>query len=145
MRQAILCFLLLVLGSRIGYGQEPTKSNATFPRVVATFKLLNQTAPISQTTIYTPKKWGTFRISLIMVLTVKNGRNAEWSGTVRFKNRGGDFAEPSVGVTTTNPGMESASDVVRAKGGAPITFEVIAIGDTSNTKYNVFVVLEKLM
>ena len=145
MRNATCCLLVVLFGSWSStLGQSAPKF--TTPLIVATFQRLNQTAGIAMTTIYTPKNWGTFRISLIMVLTVSNGnQGSSWNGVIRYTNGGGDVSAPSLSIPTDGRGSQDAETPIRAKAGSPITFEVTPSGDTQNSTYNVFVVVEQLM
>jgi hypothetical protein len=145
MRNATFCSLVVLVGSwSSSVGQSAP--NVTFPRVVAKFARMAQTGEISPTIIYTPKNWGTFRISLIMVLTVGNGnQGSTWNGVTRFTNGGGKFAEPSLSLSTTIRTSGAVETPLRAKAGVPITVEVTSSGDTQNSKYNIWVVVEQLM
>ena len=84
-------FLLLVFLSvswASSLGQSAPK--LTTPQIVATFQRLNQTKEIKPVTLYTPPQWGTFRVSIVMVLTVGNGnQNTEWDGWFRFVDGAG--------------------------------------------------------
>jgi len=112
---------------------------------VATYQRLNLTHEIRRTIIYTPKDWGTFRISLLMTLNVANVKDANWIGAVRFENGGVRFAGPSIVINTGRRDFESSEVPIRAKADAPITFSVTSTGETENSKYSVFVVVEQLM
>jgi hypothetical protein len=80
MRKSTLCFLLVLLSSWSAYGQAPTKHKPTFPQIVATFQRLGQNGEISPTSLFTPKRWGTFQVSIVMVETVAGGQWVlEWS------------------------------------------------------------------
>ena len=71
MRNTTCCLLVVLFGSwSSSLGQNAPKF--TTPQIVATFQRLNQTAEIPPTTLYTPPKWGTFRVSVVMVDTVAN-------------------------------------------------------------------------
>jgi hypothetical protein len=60
------CLLVVLFGSWLSsFGQSSPQ--LTSPKIVATFERLNQTAEIPPTTIYTPKNWATFRVSIVMV------------------------------------------------------------------------------
>jgi hypothetical protein len=143
------CFLLVVFfGSwSSSLGQNATK--LTHPRIVATFERLGQTAGIGPTAIYTPKRWGTFRISIVMVGTVGNQMNAYWLGALSFIDAAGENGGPNtpfeVMMGIDIPRTSSVEFPIRAKPGKPLEFSVSSSGDTSGTKYNVWVVVEQLM
>src|ERR1700680_3891972 len=73
MRRSTCCLLVVLFGSwSSSLGQSAPK--LTYPKIVATFHRFGLTAELPPTTIYTPKNWGTFRISIVMVGTVANGQ-----------------------------------------------------------------------
>jgi hypothetical protein len=145
MRRSTCLLLVVLFGSWLSsFGQTAPKLR--YPKIVATFERVGQTDKIPPTTIYTPPKWGTFRATLIMVLTRGNGeQEAGWSGIVRFTNGGGTFGGPAVELPTSNRTAGYSEMPIRAIAGRPITFEVDSSGDTSGSKYNVWLVVEQLM
>ena len=148
MRNATCCLLVVLFGSwSSSLGQNaPT---LTSPIIVATFERLNQTTTIHPTAIYTPKVSGTFRISIVMVLTVGIGGNETyyWAGRPLFTNEAGRGQRPFEAILHTNvPGTAVTEGPIRAKGGTPINFTVAAPnGHTEGSKYDVWVVVEQLM
>jgi len=149
MWRATLLLLVFLSGSWVSsLGQNAPK--LTTPRIVATFERLGQTAEIPPTTIYTPKNWGTFRISIVMVGIVANGETATfWGGGVRFTDAAGknrpDYGPFLAELYTDIRQTGIAEFPIRAKAGKPITFDVKSFGATQGTKYNVWVVVEQLM
>ena len=145
MRNVTCCLLVVLFGSwSSSLGQSAPKF--TSPKIVATFERLGQTNEIKPVTIYTPPQWGTFRISVVMVLTVKGGGEF-WYGYPQFVdaaglNFGGEYV---VALSTSVPQTASAEFPIRAKARKPIRFTVQPAGDTSGSKYNVWVVVEQLM
>ena len=112
---------------------------------MATFQRLKQTAEIPPTTIYTPKNWGTFGISIVMVGTVATG-NGYWAGELLFDDGAGkdnpfDFAA-FLNTDIRRTGV--AEFPFRAKTAKPIRFQVKSSG-TAGSKYNAWVVVEQLM
>jgi hypothetical protein len=151
MRKAIRGLLLLILVSGVSsFGQSaagPLKNH--YPRVVATFERFNQTAPISPVTIYTPMHWGTFRCSIVMVLTEANNNdgNAFWRGAILFDDGSGSNGPDHPFGVSLYPGKRNTNAAefpFRAKAGKPIRVEVKEINYPGGTKYNIFVVLEQL-
>jgi hypothetical protein len=65
-----LSLLIVFLGVAVGSFAQTT---TTFPKVVATFNRLNQTAAIPTTTIYTPPKGGLFRITIYGAIVKAHG------------------------------------------------------------------------
>ena len=112
---------------------------------MATYQRLNRTGAIDRAVLYDPALWGIFRVSLIMTLTEANGNGGSWNGVIEFKNGAGTVAEPSI-ILNTNVLNSEGSDVpIRVRAGAPITLSVTPTGDTSGSKYSVFVIVEQLM
>lgn len=138
----------MLLASCASLGQRAPKF--TQPRIVATFERLGLTAELPPITIYTPKTWGTFRISIAMVETIGNGNpSGEWEGAVSFVNAAGENKPPSpffAAINTIGPQSGFGEFPIRAKAGKPIKFSVTApIGGSEGSKYNVWVVVEQLM
>jgi len=136
--------VLLLLSWSSSFGQNAPK--LTTPRIVATFERIGLTTGLPETTIYTPKNWGTFRVSIVMVGTVSNQQDGTWSGELHFTDGAGENPYPSftVQLGTSIPQTAVADFPIRAKAGKPIKFEVSSyIGQGS--KYNVWVVVEQLM
>jgi hypothetical protein len=144
MRRSTFCLLVVLFGSWLSsFGQNPPK--LTSPKIVATFERLGQTAEIPVTNIYTPPKWGTFRISIVMVLTKANGdQSGVWGGEFQFTNAAGVF-NISTELSSGNHGTSPIDSPFRAKAGVPMTFSTVSNGYTSGSKYNVWVVVEQLM
>ena len=139
-------FLLLVFLSvswASSLGQSAPK--LTTPQIVATFQRLNQTKEIKPVTLYTPPQWGTFRVSIVMVLTVGNGnQNTEWDGWFRFVD-GAGMSQYVLALPGNTPQRTFAEFPIRVKPGTPLTFAVKPLNDPSGSKYNVWVVVEQLM
>jgi hypothetical protein len=144
MRNATFCLLLVVLASwPNAVGQNGPKF--TSPRIVATFERLGQTGEIPPTVIYTPEHWGTFRISLVMVLTSPNKLgSASWDGVIHFRDASGQNIAKDV-LSTSVSNTATKEFPFRAKAGIPIKFSVSANGNTSGSRYNVWIVVEQLM
>jgi len=144
MRNVTCCLLVILFGSCLSsLGQKTSK--LTSPQIVATYQRLNRTGAIDRAVLYDPALWGIFRVSLIMTLTEANGNGGSWNGVIEFKNGAGTVAEPSI-ILNTNVLNSEGSDVpIRVRAGAPITLSVTPTGDTSGSKYSVFVIVEQLM
>ena len=148
MRRATCCLLVVLLASCVSFGQSAPKF--TTPRIVATFERLGLTSEMPPITLYTPKNWGTFRISISMVGTVANGNDGFWLGWVQFRNAAGESARAqgpfAAQLFTLTRRSGFAEFPIRAKAGEPIKFGVSSPGGgTDGTKYNVWVVVEQLM
>jgi hypothetical protein len=115
-------------------------------QVVATFHRVNQTGPIGPITIYTPSQWGTYRVSISMVLAVGNGdrTGASWESDLQFKNQAGN-SHLFVVLPVRMPQNALSEFPIRAQAGKPINITVISNGNTAGTKYNIWVAVELLM
>jgi hypothetical protein len=149
MRKPTIVLTLLFAVCLSGVGQN-TPAKAVYPRIVKRFQLFNQTATFSPITIYTPKDWGTFRLSASMVRTV-DGKNASgvWFGFLLWQDGGGmENSGYTVNMSLPVQSFAGYADAVltaRLKAGTPLQVSVGSNGDTTGSKYNVFVVVERLM
>jgi hypothetical protein len=148
MRRATLSLLLFLGGLwSVSLGQRVPKF--TTPRIVATFERFGVTGAISPTTIYTPKSWGTFRISIVLVGTVANGhQQSSYEGGILFTDGAGKNTPTASTVAILPTDVKRSGQVefpIRAKPEKPIQLFVSANGHTSGTQYNVWVVVEQLM
>src|SRR5262249_46994370 len=139
---ATLLLVFLSVSWASGFGQHAPKF--TTPQIVATFQLLDQTGEVHPTTIYTPKNWGTFRISIVLVGTVANGADGRLFGGVQYTDGSGiNFFGTSL--QTQSQATVTVEFPIRAKAGTPLKFTVKPSGDIFGSKYNVWVVVEQLM
>jgi hypothetical protein len=141
------CYLLVVLFGAWSSSLGQSAPKFTTPQIVATFHRLGQTAEIPPTTIYTPKNWGTFRISIVMVGTVASGQNGTWAGVVDFKDGAGDNTGTAFSAQLVSEVKQTvfAEFPIRAEARKPIKFSVTGYGSPQGSKYNVWVVVEQLM
>jgi hypothetical protein len=145
MRRSTCCLLVVLCASWLSsFGQGAPK--LTSPKIVATFQRLGLTADLPPTTIYTPKNWGTFRVSIVMVDTIPNDRDGLWVGELQFTDGAGENLGRSFSVLLeTSIERTAAGDFpIRAAAGKPIKFSVVGYR-TEGSKYNVWVVMEQLM
>lgn len=153
MRRAMYYLFLVLLGCLASSsGQDgPKPSRIVYPRIVATFKRFNQTGPFAPVAIYTPKNWGTFRCSIVMVLTKANGQDLSYlEANLLFRDGAGfDGVQPNsfyyADISTATRNTNYGEFPFRAGPGKPIQIEVVPFGDTVGTEYNIFVVVEQLM
>ena len=143
MRNAACCLLVVLFGSwSSSLGQKAPQF--TTPQIVATFQRRNQTKEIKAATLYTPAAWGMFRISIVAVGVVANGKNGFWSFEVHFTDGAG--ANSAGTALSTQTRQTAASEFpIRAKAGVPIKLSVMPNDETSGSQYNIFVVVEQLM
>ena len=143
MRRA-LCLLAVLFGSwSTSFGQSAPK--LTTPRILATFERLGLTAELPPTTIYRPKHWGTFRISIVMVCTETGGQAGGYRAEIAFTDGAGINEPPPVTLDTGITQTAEGEFPIRAKAGKPIILTVAPFSNTQGTKYNVWVVVEQLM
>ncbi|SRR5579864_5935687 len=143
MRRALLSLVALFGLAIASFGQTTT----TFPKVVATFQRLHQTAAIPATTIFTPKAGGLFRITIYFALLKANSdQSSEWVPTITFPNDTGQntFLAPGVIVAVQHI-MSFEFTSWDKMGGAMIASVPSAGPDVANTEYNVTFVVEQLM
>ena len=148
MKTRILVVLASLLLTAMCFGQSAPKGsgqNPGFPRVVARLNLHNRTKAIGPEILYTPTQSGVFRITGIMVCTIANGSEvAAWNGSVSWTNELGANSIPFFGAGTRAPNTEYGSWVINATANSPITLQITAFDDTSNTQYNAYIILEQL-
>jgi hypothetical protein len=123
--------------------------NTSSPTIVAKIQLLNQTGVVSPTTIFTPSTTGMYRVSTVIVLTQANGTtdsNAYYWGQLSFNYvRTPGQADATYPLYVTKLSASSGVTVVMSSAGQPISFFTTSGGgDITNTKYNVYIEVEKL-
>ena len=147
MRRSTCCLLAILFGSWLSsFAQSAPR--LTSPKIVATFERLDLTNEMKPVTIYTPPQWGTFRISVVMVLTAPAGTKGEfWYGELQFVNAAGVncCGAYSVALQSKSRGSAFGEFPISAKAGTPIKFSVQRAGDNFGSKYNVWIVVEQLM
>jgi hypothetical protein len=145
----IACLLVIVLIGAACFAQtanKETASNPGFPRVVAKLSALGKTAPINPGILYTPQYTGLFRVTFVGFCTIGNGNlnNDAWTGGIAWTDELEENVPEGLNIYVKTPYASSNSFAFQAVGGQPITFSTSSYGDTSGTKYNVYVVLEQL-
>lgn len=138
MRRKLLLLFVVGLATCVG------GSAADTPHIVAKFELLNQTGPIPTTTVFTPKHWGTFQISTIIVQTVASG-NGFWNEAFTWTDGGGTqtVVLNSSGNTDLR-GSTSKVFALRMNRGKPLRVGTSTV-DLPGGQYNLWVVVEQLM
>jgi len=132
---------------------------STSPVVVAKRKLINQTATIPTTTIFTPARDGVYRISAYATVTKADTTSQAWwyltlawTDDAGYENEGssemywnsvgslGQFFNNSLG-----NGTGGLVQIIEAKSGTPITFAMLqANGSSENSAYSLYYTLELL-
>jgi hypothetical protein len=144
MHKPTIVFTMLFAACLSCFGQG-APAQATYPRIVKRIQLLNQTKAISPMTIYTPKDWGMFRVSVVMVETIA-GQAGTWQALMQFTDGAGtDSPGLDIGLDATQTGRAWGDILFRDEAGMPIKFWVIGPADGTGGQYNVFIVVERLM
>jgi len=119
------------------FSQTSAKNTTIYPVIVARVALTNQTAPISPTTIVTPKQARLYRVSYYLDCS---GQNLDWVILLHWVDTNGTSetftsapcnspSNPSLGVAT-----------VRASASSPLRYETTGVaGD-----YGLFFTVERL-
>lgn len=137
MRRTTICFLML-LCSVAALGQPQW-------RVVKSLALTSQTAPIPQTTLFTPTRTGVYRLSVY--LSGGGGMGpGDWLLFVRWTDlTGASSAIRELQVTTGKANWtQHAPSMLSIQSGTPLVYEVDAVGDTSGCDYNLVITIEQL-
>jgi hypothetical protein len=145
MRKTLTCWLAMVLFAVVlGFCQTTTTrqtENPGFPRVLARIKLWGKTGPLKPITLFTPKHFGVYRISGVIVVTAQNGN--PYFGSIGYTDGGGAqqlsfLSHGVVGDSQVGP------FVFRDYLGVPIQLWIDTYG-AQGGKYNLFVVIEQIM
>ncbi len=141
MNQQLLTLICVMAFCTSGFAAD-NKQNApcvSFPCIVASISLTNQTMPVSQVPIYTPATDGLFRIVYYEEVS-QAGLGTwvfTWSWTDDLKTESQDMIQLSQG-TYANYGVTG----IRAVAGHPITYTVTRRFGSSS--YNLFATVEQL-
>lgn len=155
-----LCVVVLLLGGALAltFGSASTP-NTTFtsPLIVAKRRLVNQTAPIPATTIFTPTQSGLYRLSMYATVTQANpATNDNWYTHIYWSDDAG--AEESNGagyILSWNSGNTPPSAWAASTGDQPglvITFEAVAgmpisyavTGVADGSAFSLYYVVERI-
>jgi hypothetical protein len=142
MRNVLRLLVILAGLSSVGFGQTAVPSG--LPKVVATFQSLNQTGTIQIHTLFTPPEEGLYRVTVVMIVTVGNGQqDSDWQLTLSWTDENGreGYILP---VDTQSPTSQATTIPIHDLRGIPIDGGVISTGQTSGSKYDVFVVIEQI-
>jgi hypothetical protein len=150
---AVLLFAFGLVAIRSTGTPVPT---ATSPIIITKRKLVNQTAPIPTTTIFTPTHDGVYRLSSYATLTTADpNSNSFWSFNIGWTDDAGSqvynglLFDPQVD-RATGPFVWSqiapygATVLVEAKAGTPITYSVTLEGVADNSAYSLYYTLEQI-
>jgi hypothetical protein len=148
---AILFALIVSAGHHSSAAPIKTFS---YPVVVATGRLVNQTAPIQPTTIFTPNQDGIYRLSVYGTLTRADATsNSVWYvGATWNDDAGSQNADSILGGISNIQGQFSTYDFFGGSGGPSVVFEAKAStpiayyvsGTPDNSEYSLYYALERL-
>jgi hypothetical protein len=147
---ALLAAFAFTSGSR-----SDASPAAIGPAIVARGKLLNQTAPIPTTTIFTPTQTGLYRLSVYATVTTSDPSsqsvwyyNYSWTDDAAPQTAGGLLYKPGDqsglfdnDTSTLDGGVVR---VVEAKAGTTVTFTVTQFNGSDNSAYSLYYTLERL-
>jgi hypothetical protein len=128
--------------------------SVTHPVIVAKGKLVNQTAPVATTTLFTPNYDGVYRLSFYGTLTQANlGSNDQWWVNLFWTDDSGlQLCQPCLVGGDRQTGQFSQFDflsgqtslLIEAKASTPIQYDVIQTGTPDNTAYSLYWIVERL-
>lgn len=154
----VLCVAVLLL-PMFALAQDATTASApgrpfSSPLIVAKGKLLNQTAPIPTTTIFTPTHDGFYRLSVYatVITAAQSPCNSYWSYNPGWTDESG-LLNSAPGTLTSGcviigpfgsayVGPFGAVTTIEAKGGTAITYSVDQVGPPNGGTYSVYYRLE---
>jgi hypothetical protein len=145
MNRLLLLTALLVALATSGFSQaakNESSSCSSFPCIVASVSLTNQSTPAREVVIYTPPTSGLFRVAYYEV--VAPGTGSGWMFTWQWTD---DFQEETFGPFQLDPGYYFNAGIqgMRVSGGHPITYTVTPVIGTKGLEvYNFFATVEQL-
>jgi|HubBroStandDraft_5_1064220.scaffolds.fasta_scaffold13696_3 hypothetical protein len=139
MHKATICLLMLLCSIAVSAQKQPQW------KVVQAIAVTNQTAPIQETTLFTPIYGGVYRLSVYM--SGGAGKpGASWDLSVAWYDLTGassDFGELQVSTGGAN-WTQHAPSMLSIMPGTPLLYSVQPDGNTSGSYYNLAITLEKL-
>jgi hypothetical protein len=151
----VVVVLLAAFAFKPGSMSDASPTTAIGPAIVARGKLLNQTAPIPTTTIFTPTQTGLYRLSVYATITTSDPIsqsawyfNYSWSddagpqvaGGILFQS-GASFGEFNNDTSTLDGGQVKAFE---AKAGTPITYSMTQAGASDSSAFSLYYTVERL-
>jgi hypothetical protein len=143
---ALLALALAIIGIA-HVSANPAVSSS--PQFVAEAKLVDQTATIPVTTIYTAPSDGLYRISFYPSITKADPESrSSWSFNVFWTDLGApfSFAPLSTGNGDRAGSFENATTpiAIQMKAGTSLTYSVTQSGSPDSSVYSLYYTLEKL-
>jgi hypothetical protein len=151
----LLLGIFALLAVHYSAGSPPAESIP--PAIVARLALQNQTAPIANTTAYTPTVTGLYRISAYMTEPQNDTGNFwylnfQWTDEVgleetadAFMEQGG-YGPPGAYAINSNDSYDQPAGpvVIQAVAGQPIEYSVAAAQNSNGGTYALFITVERL-
>jgi hypothetical protein len=147
-----LCVAVLLLPT-FALAQANSPATPVSPPIVAKGKLLNQTAPIPATTIFTPVQSGLYRLTVYGTITTSTCSGSVWTFTPEWTDDSGVLGNAS-GIVQSNgnclgsffsfdSGFSTGATITfEAKGATAITYNVA--GSSDGSAYSLYYTLERL-
>jgi hypothetical protein len=152
-----LCVMVLLLGCALLVKSSATPgASPTSPVILVKRRLLNQTAPISNKTIFTSAHDGVYRLSTYAVLTTPGPSSTSiWEYSVAWTDDAGPESAPNIyyqfgqdlGQFFSNVNASPLGGLVttfEAKAGTDITYTVSQVGPPDGSAYSLYYVLEEI-
>ena len=157
-----LCVAVAVAGllALTGRNSSAAPTPFTSPLIVAKGKLVNQTAPIPTTTIFTPSQTGLYRLSVYATITTSDtSSQSNWNVSLFWTDGAGSERVNTLLLGLNNTATQFTSGwayqlgaspaggavaVFGVSGGTPITYSVTQQGSPDNSAYSLYYTLERL-
>ncbi len=151
-----LCVAVLLLSTFALTQARNSTVGPVSPPIVARGKLLNQTAPIPTTTIFTPTQTGLYRLSVYGTVTTSTCSGSYWSLNPEWTDDSGALQASANGILQSNgnclgsfllfnSGFSTGATItLEAKAGTAITYSVDQVGAADSSAYSLYYTLERL-
>ena len=157
MYKALCVAILLFPTFALAQSSKAVSSTIPFPSplIVAKGKLVNQTATIPPTTIFTPTQSGLYRLSLYATVTRTDlSSQSYWFVNAGWTDDAKTVSQDAILFTTGNvlgpfsfEGVALLGGAViplEAKAGTPVTYSITQGGNPDNSAYSLYYTLERL-
>jgi hypothetical protein len=150
-----IALLLVAFGLVAAHSTGLPASSPTSPVIVVKRRLVNQTAPIPTTTIFTPAHDGVYRLSVYATLTKLDpssqstwNLNAAWTDDAgsELSGLGFQYGGGPIGQFCGPEGylLGGVATTIEAKAGTPITYDMEQTGPLDSSAYSLYYVLEQI-
>jgi hypothetical protein len=151
--KSILTVLLLTTFLGAQSSPSPAQSSPVSPVIIKKLSLKNQTAPIPQTSIFTPPATGLYRLSVYMIETVPVvGGSDSWGFNLLWTDDAGVLWQDTVieqqdwgGISSGAAFPPGGVGVFQAVAGQPVSYSVTGPAAGTGGTYELFFVVERLM